>query len=150
MDILVAYYSRTGNTEKLARKIAVQLDADIDKVIDLKKRSGIIGLMGSGKDALLKKESQIEYKKDPGKYDMVIAGSPVWADRISPALRTYIISNELKNIGFFCTFGGSAGKIYENVKEISGNISVSLGLKEKNIENCAVEIDEFCGKIKTD
>ena len=48
---LVAYYSRTGTTKKVGEAIAKALKADIDEIIDLKKRSGAIGWVVSGKDA---------------------------------------------------------------------------------------------------
>ena len=38
MNTLVVYYSRTGNTKAIGEAIAEALNADIDEIIDLKKR----------------------------------------------------------------------------------------------------------------
>jgi len=48
MKTLVAYYSRTGNTKKVAVEIAKNLKADIDEIIDKKDRSGMIGWIIGG------------------------------------------------------------------------------------------------------
>ena len=78
-NILVVYYSRTGGTRKVAEYIAKQLGADIEEIIDMKKRSGIWGFLTGARDALRRKETEInEIKKDSSKYDLVIAGSPMF------------------------------------------------------------------------
>ncbi|MBE3088681.1 MAG: flavodoxin family protein, partial [Actinobacteria bacterium] len=44
-NILVVYYSRTGTTRKVAEYITKQLGADMEEIIDMKKRSGIWGFL---------------------------------------------------------------------------------------------------------
>ena len=43
MKCLVVYYTRTGKTKFVAEAIATQLGADLEEVVDLKKRGGAIG-----------------------------------------------------------------------------------------------------------
>jgi len=45
MKTLVVYYSRTGKTKFVAEKIAVELKADVEEVVDLKSRSGRFGFL---------------------------------------------------------------------------------------------------------
>ena len=52
MKTLIVYYSRTGLTKKIATHISETLKADIDEIIDTKKRSGAIGYMSGGRDAM--------------------------------------------------------------------------------------------------
>ncbi len=147
--ILVVFYSRTGNTKKLAEKIARKLDADIEEIIDKKSRKGILGYVFGGRDAFRKSTTEIIFKKDPEKYRLVVIGTPVWAGTVVPAVRTYLIENKskLKKVAFFCTFGGGAGKTFKEMGEISGKPLATLGLKDKNSED-AKEIDKFCSKLK--
>ena len=78
MKKLVVFYSRSGNTQKVALEIARSLRADVDEIIDLKDRTRkIIGWLIAGKDASQKKLTEIKFKKDPKNYDLVIIGTPI-------------------------------------------------------------------------
>jgi flavodoxin len=49
MKTLIVYFSKSGTTKKLAEKLANIFKADIETLIDKKKRSGLIGwLTGAG------------------------------------------------------------------------------------------------------
>lgn len=145
MKTLVAYYSRTGNTKKVAVEIAKNLKADIDEIIDKKDRSGMIGWIIGGYHGTFKKLTEIEYKKDPEKYNLVIIGSPIW-NGVTPAVRTYL-KNDFKKIIFFCTQGGSGGE--KCFKEF-GKTKDILVVREKEIkdESYKEKVREFCAKIK--
>ncbi len=110
MKILIAYYSRTGITKKVAENLQKLLNCDIEEIIDTKDRTGPKGYLLSGRDALFKKLTKLkEVKKDPSKYDLIIIGSPVWSFHVSTPVRTYINENlkKFKKVAFFCTMGGS-------------------------------------------
>ena len=130
INILVVYYSRTGVTRKVAEYIAKQLGADIEEIIDMKKRSGIWGFLTGGRDALKRKETEInEIKKDPSKYDLVIAGSPVWAGNIAPAIRTYLNlrKTDIQSLAFFATSGGlTQEKVFKEVRSLLDKELISL------------------------
>jgi flavodoxin len=67
MKILIAYYSRTGTTSKIAKEIAKKIKADIDEIKDLKDRKGILGYIFSGRDSMLQKTTEIKTSKNPEK-----------------------------------------------------------------------------------
>ncbi|KKQ30010.1 MAG: Flavodoxin, FldA [Candidatus Shapirobacteria bacterium GW2011_GWF2_37_20] len=79
MKTLVVFYSRTGNTRRMGELIAQKLHADIDEIIDQKSRSGIIGWILSGRDAMKEYLTKITFTKNPADYDLVIVGTPIWA-----------------------------------------------------------------------
>ncbi|MFC1731408.1 flavodoxin family protein [candidate division KSB1 bacterium] len=112
MKSLVVYYSRTGNTRKIALEIAVALNADIEEITDTENREGVLGYLKSGMQSSLKKQVEIHKpEKDPSKYDLVVLGTPIWSWKLIPPLRTYINDHKfLKNVAFFCTEQGSGGK----------------------------------------
>jgi flavodoxin len=77
---LVVYYTRTGNARFVAETIAAEVGADIEEVIDLKKRSGILGWLRGGSDARKGKETEItQTQKVPANYDLIVVGTPIWA-----------------------------------------------------------------------
>ncbi|MDH7556696.1 MAG: flavodoxin family protein [Candidatus Methanosuratincola sp.] len=91
MRLLVVYYSRTGNTRKVAEKIASLLGCDFDEIVDLKNRKGPFGFLGAGYSAFARKLTEIRAPdKDPSAYDLLVVGTPIWAGNITPAVRTYL------------------------------------------------------------
>jgi flavodoxin len=147
--ILVAYYSRTGTTKKLAENIAKILNADIDEIIDKKSRSGPIGFLTGGRDAMKRKETTIETKKNPEKYDLVVIGTPVWAGNVTPAVRTYLTTYNFKKVAFFCTFGGSSDKTFGEMEKICKRPTSILGLKGRDVQSGKVEwqVKRFCAEL---
>jgi len=110
MKTLVVYYSRSGNTKKIAEEISSKMKCDIEEIIDNKNRKGIIGWLKSGRDARSKNLTSIkEMRKTPERYDLLAIGTPIWAALMAPAVRTYINENKgkFKNVAFFCTCGSS-------------------------------------------
>ncbi len=124
MKTLVVYYSRTGNTKTIAEALAEALNADIDEIIDLKKRMGLLNWIRAGRDALRKKLTQIKTQKNPIEYDFILIGTPIWAGNMTPAIRTYIKENPLeqKKISFFITSGGDKRQhVMDALREITPN-----------------------------
>ncbi len=155
--ILVAYYSRTGNTERVARDIARLLGADIEKIIDKKKRTGILGYLFGGRDAMKKLPTEIgEIQKDPSEYDIVVLGTPVWSWNATPAITTYIARTmgHLKNAAFFITSGNTAPeKIVPYLEEISGKKALAYtGFTKNELKDAGVygrKIEEFTNAISS-
>ncbi|MDP2925924.1 MAG: flavodoxin domain-containing protein [Nanoarchaeota archaeon] len=113
MKTLIIFYSRSGNTLGIAEDIKKNIKSDIEEITDLKNRNGIFGYLSGCLDAALKRLTKISLvTKDPGKYDLIIIGTPVWSGSMAPATRTFMIENyiKLKNTAFFCTMGGKDPK----------------------------------------
>ena len=123
MKSLIAFYSRKGTTKKIAELIGKELDADIEELIDLKKRTGfIIGFLRCGFAATKEKLTDLkETEKDPSLYDLVILGTPIWNKRMTPTIRTYIHNNKgkFKKVAFFCTYKGRGSEeLFNSMKEL--------------------------------
>jgi flavodoxin len=118
---LVVYYTRTGNARFAAETIAAEIGADVEEIIDLKKRSGAIGWLSGGSDARRGKETEISTtKKSPADYDLIIVGTPVWASRPTPAVTTYLKKNDLssKKVALFFTQGGKKPTAIDQTKAL--------------------------------
>jgi len=155
MKILVAYYSRTGHTKFISEKIAQQLGADLCEVVDKKKREGKLGFLGGGNDALREKLTDIEVSKPVDGYDLIIIGTPVWAGKITPAIRKFIGTNDFKerNVALFVTLDGNKPeKSLENMKSAIAAKSIvgeygfirPMGDQEKTDE----QVKTWCAQIK--
>ena len=153
--VLVVYYSRTGTTRKVAESIKSLLDSDIDEIADKKKRAGALGYLMAGRDATLKSLTEIEFNTNTKEYDLVIIGTPIWAFTMSTPIRTYITQNKdnLKNIAFFCTQGGSGSdRAFKEMEELCEKQPVAiLELKTKEVvkDEAKEKIKDFVDKINS-
>lgn len=128
MKSLVAYYSRTGKTKYVAEKIASELKAEIEEVVDLKNRKGWFGFLKAGYEATAGKETEIgEMRRSPRDFDLIVVGTPVWNSRPSSAIKTYLKRNDLseKKVALFCTNDSSGKeKALERVKSLIPAVNV--------------------------
>jgi flavodoxin len=148
---LVVYYTRSGNARFVAQTIAAEIGADIEEVVDLKKRSGVLGWLSGGKDARQGKETKISpTTKLPVDYDLVIVGTPVWAGKPTPAINTYLKKNDLtaKKVAAYFTQGQKKPQGIREIKALVpnsnwvGDLSINNALKKK--EEVEKQITEWC------
>jgi flavodoxin len=155
MKTLVVYYSRTGKTRFVAEKVASELKADIEEVVDLKSRSGRFGFLKAGYDATRGNETEIgETQKSPSDFDLIVVGTPVWNSRPASAISTYLKRNDFagKKVAVFCTNDGMGEeKAVERTKALIPNgIIVGELVVTKVIENQAEnesKISDWCRKL---
>ena len=143
MKSLVAYYSRTNVTKKVAESIANQLDADIEEIVPKVKYDGKIGYMRGGKDAISEKIIDLDsLKYNPADYDLIYLGTPVWAGRAATPVISYIKQNEgsFNDVKFFVTAGGSG---FEGTIEQLGKYVGKAPLKTLSLTTKQVKRDEF-------
>jgi len=156
MKALVVYYSRTDRTRVVAEKIAQELGAEIEEVIDSKKRFGMMALMKASLDAMISKETKISSPTKPIElYDLIVVGTPVWFNRPTPATRTYLKKNNLagKRVALFCTNEGSGAETaIKKMKELlpNSNFTETLIVSKvsENMAEAEAKISDWCGKIK--
>ena len=151
MKSLVVYYSRTGNARYVAQTIASQIGADIEEVIDLKKRGGVLGFLSGGRDARQGKETEISSStKSLTDYDLIVVGTPIWAGKPTPAIITYLKKNDLsgKKIAVFFTQGGKKPQGVKELKALSPNSTFESELvlinPSRNKSESEARIIEWC------
>lgn len=155
MKILIAYYSKTGKTERVAKDLAQGLNADLEKIIDQKNRQGIWGYISGGREAMKKKLTTIApLTKNPLDYDLVVLGMPVWGWNLTPALRTYLSENKdnIKKYAFFVTSDNTeADKLVKYFQEIMNrDPKAVVGFNEKELINTKIyqeKINNFITRI---
>lgn len=156
MKCLVVYYSRTGITRAVAHYVAEALGADVEDLIDTKNRKGPLGFVIAGKDAALKKFVPIEPPKhDPAGYDLVVIGSPVWANTMSSAVRAYLTEHgrNIRAAALVSTThtSGVAESQRDMRAMLPGEVIATIGLRQKIVkrgEHLAA-VDAFIGKCKS-
>lgn len=148
MSSLVAYYSRTDITKKLAEEIASRLNADTEEIISKVNYNGKIGYARAGKDGMTAKIIEIgDLKYNPSNYDVVYLGVPVWAGKAANPLISYIKQNEGKfnNVKFFVTAGSSGFEsAFKQMEEFVGKAPLkTLALTTKQVKKGEYNLDSF-------
>jgi flavodoxin len=150
--VLVVYYSKTGNTERVAKDVASALHADIEKLVDKKNRNGFWAFFSSGRDAMNKKKTELgPLEKDPANYDLVVLGTPVWSKNLTPAIRTYLDMNrdKLKNTAYIVTSNTApAEKVIPMCEELTGKKCMAYaGFTAKMLKNGELYRKKLAGFI---
>lgn len=156
MRIIIVYFSLTGNTKKLAVRIyeilkSKNLEVSLFEIERREKKSFLRNCI----DAIFKKTEPLEKIPPVENYDFIFIGSPVWAGKITPPVRSFIREVELKNknIFLFTTYGSGLGK--ENaikefinlIEEKGGKIIGKIEVKGKNVEKVDIKSEiEKCLK----
>jgi flavodoxin len=149
MKPLVIYYSLSGNTQKVAEAIAKACNADIENIRDRKTRTGMFGMLSTIFQTLFSRSSQIRtVYADPGQYDLLILGSPVWIGRLPAPMRSYIQREKgrFNQVAFFCTQGSSgAANVFNSMATLSAKQPVAtMEVTDKEIESAG-----YANKMQT-
>ena len=146
--ILVAYFSATGTTKKVAETMAEKLNCDLYEIkpkvpytdadlnwLDKNSRSTL---------EMKDKTSRPEIVKDDfdvSSYDKVLLGYPIWWYTAPTIINTFLEAHNFENkeIIIWATSGGSGlGTSKENLEK-----SVKNSIKNGKILNNLAKIDEF-------
>ena len=160
MKKAIVYYSMSGNTDYVAKCISENIDVDLIKIEPKKKypSKGITKFFWGGKSVLMGETPKLqEYEFDESKYDFIIFGSPVWASRIIPPIKSFIKANKnkldnKKFAAFICYSGSGAKNAIEKLKKYLeiDKFDAELMLidpKYKKSDDKDREIVEFCKQL---
>ena len=156
MKTLITSYSRSGHTDWLAHELAALCSADLERIQDANSsRSGLLGYLRSGWQAIRGTQAAIRpATRDPGGYDLVVIGTPVWNWSLSAPVRAYAAAHSarFKQVAFFCTEGGSGEqRVFMELQRICGRAPVAtLAVKEGELASGAykTKLQTFAEQIK--
>ena len=151
--ILVVYFSRSGHTHSLAEQIASRLDADLEPIREPIVRSGTLGYLRSGLQALFKRRVEIAAPEhDPASYELVVIGTPIWNMAVSSPVRSYLgqTRESLRQVGFFATLGGmGAERSFEQMARLVGRQPIAtLGVRQDALATSSAEVQRFVDQLR--
>lgn len=151
---LVVWYSLSGNTRRIGQEIASALDAPGEELIELHPRTGGLRMFRILLDAVRRTGTAIRRPShDPANFDLVVLGTPVWAGRITPAIRTYARTHAVgaRRVAFFLTQGGqNPGTCFEELAALCGKAPVAtLTVDARHLSPGAHRepMDSFLGRL---
>lgn len=154
-NILVAYYSLSGNTKFVAERIHSQTGGDLFEIVTKTKYPTEKRLLTEV--ARYQNENNIypEIKNtvDVSKYDVIFIGTPVWFSTMAMPVKTFLTQNNFKNkyiIPFITSGSGDGYDIDVDIDDITNGKVVSnmLVIKNKGSDNIDKEIKNWLKSLK--
>ena len=111
MKILVVYFSRNGQTARMAKEVARRCGADLEAIREPDSSSAWGTRWRAAWQMLVRSEPPIlQPLRNPRRYELVIIGSPASSLGVAPAVRTYVrqYRDSFKQVAFFCAEGTDA------------------------------------------
>jgi hypothetical protein len=138
----------------VADALAAALHCPIENLIDTRPRAGGLRLPKCVFDALLKRTTTLRpLACDPEQYDLVIVATPVWANSLPPATRTFLAASggHIKRVAFVCTQHDSgAGQVFRDMTAVCGRAPVAvLALRSDEVQSgrFTADLDDFVSEI---
>ena len=132
MKTLIVYYSKTGNTRKVAQKVQAALSCDLDE-IHFNQKAHSVG------SAL-----------DPENYDNIILMCPIWAFRLPEPMAIYLRQHKanIKHYRLAVTCGGMGlrGCISSCKKILTSPPEAAVKIRAKSVHNDSYSIAEIVAK----
>lgn len=155
--ILVAYFSHSGYTRKVAERIARELGAELSAIEETTPGSGIFWYLRAAWEAMRERDAAIAGPvPELGEFDLVVIGSPVWAAHLSSPVRAFAHQHgsRIRRVAFFSTMGGrGAAQAFADLERLVGRAPVAtLALTDAEIDSGAADakIERFAESLHLD
>ena len=124
LKVLTVYFTRSGNTEMVVKKIHESVGGDVELISEPTNRKGIIGWLRSGRGNSKREVAKInETQYDPADYELVILASPIWAGAVSSPMRGYMSKNREKLDRTAIFLSNDSGAVEDAFAEIRGALA---------------------------
>ena len=151
-NILIAYYSNSGNTKAMAEEIQNQTGADIFKITRVSEYSN---LTEEEKEEIDNNERPevANMPENLDKYDTIFIGYPIWNSDLPPIINTFLEKYNFdgKTVIPFCTHGGSglAGTQRTIANKLSNStvITNAFSLSRTMMETASTEVESWLKEI---
>ena len=153
--ILIAYFSHTGNTHKIAKQIHTNVGGDLIEIETIDEypvdHSEVL--------EQARKEINAGYKpalktriENIGEYSVVFLGYPNWWSTIATPVSAFLTEYDLsgKTIAPFCTHGsGGLARTVETIKKLCPDSKVldALGITNSRVNEAEGEVSNWLSHI---
>ena len=155
MKALIVYYSRTGNTRRVAQTLADRLDAEALELKCDRYRPGPLRYLRAGYDSVKGNLPSIDLpQRNYFDYDLVLLGAPIWTSYPALPLRAFLEGKPAlpEKVGLFLTYGGHSppAKAVQLVNDsLPQPVAAVLSLQESMIDEPAIGdgVTDFIGEL---
>jgi flavodoxin len=161
MKTLVVYFSRTGQTTRVAKEIARQCDAHLDGIRPQNHEASWFADWRYSWQTLTHAEPPIcRPTRNPANYDLVILGVPIARTGLAPPVRSYVrqYGDRIQHMALFCAEGtGIDDQGFSELSALYGKKPVAtFGVSRKHLPTIAHRkqlidfVDSIRGELSDD
>ena len=135
--ILTVYFSRSGNTKKVANLIHETVGGDIVEIKTHRTYSSSYAgaiLQGGLEKFKNARPELFPLDKNPKDYDVIFVGTPIWWFTVTPAMKSFLETYDLsdKKVFLFLTNGGKPAEAECDFKTLcKGTVCDTLDIRFK-------------------
>lgn len=155
-NVLIVYYSRSGNTQTMAKMIQTETGGDMIAISLVKDYSADYGQL------VKQYKEEVRTKKWPAikahisnmeKYDYIFIGSPNWGSSIAPPVSSFLSRYDLKGkviIPFMTHGGGGFGHSIKDIKLLcpQSELKEGLSINGSSVESSGAGIKHWLQKLE--
>lgn len=153
--VLIAYYSRSGNTREIATQIQAVVGGDIVELETVTPYPNEYSAVTKQAKEELQQGVKPALKTkiaDFASYDVIFVGSPNWWNTIASPVRTFLSEYDFaeKTIAPFITHEGSGlGVSVEDIKKLCPKATVldGLAVRGKSVKSAQNDVSQWLGKL---
>ena len=142
---LIAYFSWSGKTKKLAEAVAQETNADLFEIRPVKKYSTmyLMAIAEAKMEHLKHEHPQLAEKVTKlEEYDVVLLGFPIWWYTCPNVILSFLEDNDLrgKRVIPFCTYGSSGkGSCEKAMTAVAPEVDFAACVEATGLKELAVE-----------
>ena len=133
MEPRVLYFTRSGNSERIAKKIANLAGCGISRITDDKNWAGVFGFLRGGSYASRQKttDARIEPEAHLSDFSRVVIVGPIWAGNAAPTVYSLLLK-EKEHLNRVCLVmisgGGEIEPAFKRLEDKVGPVSFKFGI----------------------
>ena len=146
MNCRVYYFTLTGNSKRIAEKIADKAGCGVSQITDDKNWKGLFGFLRGGFYAMRFKMTNpsVAPEADFSEFDRVLVVGPVWAGNAAPAVYS-LLDREKSNLSKVCLVlssgGGDTVPVFRRLESRIGALPFKFGIPQNKVNE-----DEVAGQ----
>lgn len=133
-NILIAYFSHTGNTQEIANQINDFVGGDVFRIEPVKDYPSnyqeVLRVSKVEIDNHIKPDLKEEVK-NVEQYDIIFIGSPNWYSTIAPPVVSFLANYDLSRkvvVPFITHAGGGAANCFTDIKKMGSDATILQGI----------------------
>lgn len=153
--VLIAYFSRSGNTKTVAQYIAKATGGDVFEIVPVKpypeEYRATTDQARKEIDANFRPELRSKVE-DITKYEVIFIGSPIWWSTVAPPVASFLAGHDFKGkiiIPFVTHEGSRSGRSVADIKKLCPRSTVfdSLAIRGGQVRDAGTEVAKWVDQV---